>query len=267
MRDVLVLCYHAVSQSWPSPLAVRPAQIEEQLEFLLGRGYRPTTFSEAVIAPPARRTLAVTFDDAFRSVIEEGAPILARLEVPATVFVPTGWVGGAGPMAWPGIDGWLDGPYEQELASLSWSQLRSLAEAGWEIGSHTISHPPLPEVDDARLARELVGSRRDCEERLGRPCHSIAYPYGELDGRVVRAVAEAGYRTAAALPVRPGTRKTLEWPRVGVWRRETFSYWRQKTAPLRGRLVGSDVGERLLRWDRRLRGMPQPPNTPERVYF
>ena len=53
------------------------------------RGYRGATFEDAVSAPPARRTLAVTFDDAYLSVLELGKPILDRLGLVATVFVPT----------------------------------------------------------------------------------------------------------------------------------------------------------------------------------
>jgi peptidoglycan/xylan/chitin deacetylase (PgdA/CDA1 family) len=265
VRHTLVLCYHAVSRDWQSPLAVRPEQLEEQLDFLVRRGYRGATFTEAVTAPPTRRTLAVTFDDGFRSVIEEAAPILDGLGLRATVFVPTRWPEDGGPMTWSGIEHWASGPHQHELASLSWPELRSLADAGWEVGSHTHSHPHLPELDDRRLLDELTRSRLECEQRLGLPCRSIAYPYGERDRRVVRATAVAGYVGAATPPVRLGLRRPLEWPRVGVWRGETFSYWRQKTAPARGRLAGSQSGERLLRWDRRVRGLPLAPTTGERA--
>jgi peptidoglycan/xylan/chitin deacetylase (PgdA/CDA1 family) len=262
---VLVLCYHAVSESWPSPLAVRPSQLEEQLAFLVRRGYRGATFTDAVTSPPTRKTLAVTFDDGFRSVMERGLPVLSSLGLPATIFIPTEWIGRGEPLAWSGIDHWIGSPQEHELAPLTWSQLGSLAEAGWEIGSHTRTHPHLPMVGTGRVVDEVAHSRRECEERLGRRCRSIAYPYGEWDARVVRAVEEAGYQTGAALPVRVHARRTLAWPRVGVWRGETFPYWQQKTAPVRGRLAGSPTGERLLRCDRRLRGMPIRPTTGERV--
>src|SRR5205807_6269636 len=66
--DVLVLCYHAISESWSSDLAVSPDLLEAQIRLLLGRGYRGATFYEAVTAPPAARTLAVTFVDGYRSV-------------------------------------------------------------------------------------------------------------------------------------------------------------------------------------------------------
>ena len=262
---MLVLCYHAVSESWRSPLAVRPSQLEEQLAFLVTRGYRGATFTDAVTSPPARKTLAVTFDDGFRSVAERALPVLNRLGLPATIFVPTGWIGRDGSLAWSGIDHWVGSPQEHELAPLTWKQVRSLADAGWEVGSHTRTHPHLPMVDSPRVADEITRSRRDCEERLERPCRSIAYPYGEWDARVVRAVADAGYEAGAALPDRIQSRRTLTWPRVGVWRGETFSYWQQKAAPARGRLAGSAMGERVLRGDRRLRGAPPRPTTGEQV--
>ena len=91
-------------------------------------------------------------------------------------------------MAWPGIDGWLGTEHEHELQPLSWDELRRLQDAGWEIGSHACSHPYLTRLGDDELERELGESRRRLETELGRPCRSLAYPYGDHDERVVRAV-------------------------------------------------------------------------------
>ena len=60
----------------------------------------------------------VTFDDAYRSVIDRALPILAEFGIPGTVFTVTSFAGFDGPMTWPGIDGWLGGPYEPELAPM-----------------------------------------------------------------------------------------------------------------------------------------------------
>ena len=217
MRDVLVLCYHAVSERWPADLSVRPGTLERQLAYLVERGYCGATFHQAVHSPPAPRTLAVTFDDGFRSVVELALPILERLGLPGTLFVPTDHVGTAGPMAWPGIDRWLGGPHEHELAGVSWEQLAGLAGTGWEIGSHTCSHPLLPRLDDEAIQRELAGSRDAVEARIGTPCRSLAYPYGAVDGRVVAAAGEAGYSAAAGLPARLHRPDPLSWPRVGIY--------------------------------------------------
>ena len=229
-RSTLVLCYHALSERWPAVLAVTPEAFEAQLRLLLGRGYRGTTFSEAVRSP-GRRTLAVTFDDAYRSVYELARPILGELGLPATVFVPTAFAGSEKPMSWPGIERWLGGPHERELVPMSWEELGELAEAGWEIGSHTRTHPRLTELDDEALAVELEGSRADCEAALQAPCRSLAYPYGDEDERVVAAAGAAGYMAAGALPQSFAGASHLRWPRVGVYRPDDHRRFAIKTSP------------------------------------
>lgn len=250
MRDVLVLGYHAVSETWPAALALEPERLDAQLGLLVERGYRGATFTEAVTAPPARRTLAVTFDDGFRSVIDRALPILSRHGLPGTVFVPTDHVGRDAPMDWPTIDRWLGGPHERELMPMGWDDLRRLVDAGWEIGSHTRSHPHLPRQDDERARDELEGSRRVCEERLGTSCRSIAYPYGESDRRVLAAVRRAGYVAGAALPERIHRRHRLRWPRVGVWRRDPDALFEVKASRVRRRVLDFRTGD--PRW-----GLPE----------
>ena len=211
----LVLCYHAVSRSWPATLAVSPEQLREQLRYLLNRGYRPATFAEVACGDAPDKAMAVTFDDGYRSNLELGFPVLAEHGVPATIFVPTGHIGAAGPMSWPGIDRWLGTPHEHELVGLSWEELRRLRDAGWEVGSHTVTHPHLTSLDDESLRRELVGSRLACERELGEPCRTLAYPYGDNDGRVQAATRDAGYEAAAILALGPAG--AFRWPRVGVY--------------------------------------------------
>jgi peptidoglycan/xylan/chitin deacetylase (PgdA/CDA1 family) len=229
-RDILVLCYHAVSPTWPAALAISPTLLERQLSFLLRRGYRGATFSAAVSNARHERTLAVTFDDAYRSTLMLGKPVLDRLGLPGTVFVPTAFPGG-GPMAWPGIDVWTGGPHEHELTPMSWDDLSALAAEGWEIGSHTISHRQLTTCTDDELRAELVGSRRACADALGIDCQSVAYPYGDVDARVVRAASDAGYRTGAALPARMHRPRPLEWPRLGVYRIDALPRFAAKAVP------------------------------------
>jgi peptidoglycan/xylan/chitin deacetylase (PgdA/CDA1 family) len=79
---------------------------------------------------------------------------------------------------------------------MSWTELRGLAERGHEVGSHSMSHAILPLCDDEELTREVDGSRRFIEERLGRPLSSFCYPNGDFDRRTARAVAASGYARA-----------------------------------------------------------------------
>ena len=159
MSDVIVLCYHALSPAWEADLALAPDEFERQVDHLLRRGWHPATFADAVLRPPARRTVAITFDDAFMSVKLHAAPILSARGAPATVFAPTAFMSGGMKLAWPGIDQWLRTEREHELAAMGWDDLRGLADLGWEIGSHTRSHPKLTELDAGALQEELAGSR------------------------------------------------------------------------------------------------------------
>jgi peptidoglycan/xylan/chitin deacetylase (PgdA/CDA1 family) len=221
---VLVVCYHAVSDDWRAELAVSPEQLEDELGYLLGRGFDPVTFTEAVAGTRRGRMMAVTFDDAYRSVYERARPILERLGVPGTVFVPTAFPSSGAPMSWPGIDGFLDGPWAAELVPASWEELRALSRSGWEIGSHTRSHPHLPSLEDAELSHELEESRRECERHAGVRCTAIAYPYGDTDERVASAAAAAGYTAGAALYERLMRKSTMSdpmrWPRLVFNRRD-----------------------------------------------
>jgi peptidoglycan/xylan/chitin deacetylase (PgdA/CDA1 family) len=242
VRDVLVLCYHAVSERWPADFAVTPNQLEQQLRHLLDRGCRGATFTEAVKGPRSGRTLAVTFDDAFRSVLTLGFPVLERLGLPGTIFAPTAFMEGGRSLAWPEIGEWADGPYADELVPLSWQQLHEIADAGWEVGSHSLTHPRLTTLDDVELTRELGASKRECERQLGRPCTAIAYPFGDVDRRVVDAAAREGYEAGAAMTVRSSRVQPLAWPRFGVSREDSLARFRRQASPLVRRLRASPVG-------------------------
>lgn len=220
-KDIVVLCYHGVSPTWPAVVTVTPTNLEAQLSRFLRRGYRGSTLCDALTAPRHERTLVVTFDDAFRSVLTLAFPVLERLGLPATVFVPTAYPDSGSPMGWAGYDHWLGTPHEHELACLSWEELRRLRAAGWEIGSHTHSHPRLTSLDESSLTRELHISREKCEWEMKEPCYSLAYPYSDCDSRVVRAARQAGYALATTVAVGSRPALPLQWPRVIVARKDT----------------------------------------------
>ena len=233
---VLILCYHAVSESWNAPLSVTPDALRHQLGRLVSLGWRGTTFTDALSAPH-RRTLAVTFDDAFDSVGTLGAPILADLGLPATVFVATDWVDRA--LGWPEVAHWAQTEHADELRSMSWDSLRGLSHSGWEIGSHTCSHPHLAGLELEAIESELRRSRSACV-RQGLTCRSIAYPFGDADGRVRAATAAAGYEAAAGLSSAAFVRRDrFDWPRVGVWHGEPNWRFGLKVMPLTSRLRGT----------------------------
>jgi peptidoglycan/xylan/chitin deacetylase (PgdA/CDA1 family) len=230
--DTLVLCYHAVSPDWPERYTVTPGALETHVRDLLRRGYRGVTFADAVRADRRERVFALTFDDAYRSVREHALPLLDRLGVPATVFAVSGFAETAAPVT-TALGDWAGGPHEHELQSMGWDELRALAGQGWEIGSHTRSHPMLTRLGDGELADELTQSRAVCEAGVGQPVRSLAYPYGDFDARVSAAAAAAGYEQAATLfGGQPDDPAPLEWPRVAVNRHHSPRAFRLKSSRL-----------------------------------
>jgi peptidoglycan/xylan/chitin deacetylase (PgdA/CDA1 family) len=226
---------------------VTPDALERQLAELARRGYSGARFSEALGKERDGRVVSVTFDDGYRSVLELAKPILDHHGYPGTIFVPTDWPGESRPMCWQGIDDWLDTPHEHELSALTWQELRELADAGWEVGSHTNSHPHLPGLDDATLARELCDSKARVESKLSQPCISLAYPYGDMDARVVDATCKAGYRWAGTIPRVLSSPHPLTWSRVPIYHDDDMRRFSAKISPSLRRLRASRLGRSLDR--------------------
>ena len=214
----LVLGYHAVSSAWRAQLAVPEVVLRSQLARLESRGYVGLTLTEAErrrsdgSLPP--RTVVVTFDDGYASTLR-ALPILAEVGFPATVFVVTQFVESGELLRWQGIEEWLAPETRHELRPLGWSELEALTAAGWEVGSHTHSHPLLTAVDDERLSRELEASRSAIAGRLG-SCTSLSYPYGVADERVARATERCGYSVACALTFTQLVDEPFRRPRTGL---------------------------------------------------
>jgi peptidoglycan/xylan/chitin deacetylase (PgdA/CDA1 family) len=258
MSDLLILCYHAVSEDWPSDFAVSPSDLEDQLRHFLRRGYRPLPLSEALRDRRGGKVLVVSFDDAFSSVFERALPVTVALGVPATIFVPTSYIASAEAMQWSSLDRWAGTPHEDELRCMGWDELRQLVAAGWEVGSHTETHAKLTELSDAELDAELEGSKRRCEEELGRACEALAYPFGAHDRRVMERVRAAGYTAAVildgslAIPpgslVRPGRpREMYGLLREGVYRHDSRLRLAAKTSLFARRIRASRPFRAVLR--------------------
>jgi peptidoglycan/xylan/chitin deacetylase (PgdA/CDA1 family) len=247
--DLVILCYHAVSDTWPGVGAVATKVLDRQVRHLLGRGYRPLTLSAALAANPRERRLVVTFDDAFRSVLERGLPVLERLGVPATLFVPTDFASEVAPMTWSTLGQWIGSEHEGELRCMSWEEVRRLAALGWEIGSHTCSHPKLTAIGDAEAVAELTRSKQVCEAEVDRACESLAYPFGLHNPAVVERAASTGYRAAVTLGEHLLEARRREHPlelsREGVYRSTRWPHFLAATSPLLGRVRGSRFYRRL----------------------
>jgi len=83
-----------------------------------------------------------------------------------------------------------------DCGAITWEQAREMAAAGIEIGSHTVTHPILTQLDPAQLEYELRQSRSRLEHVLDREVALFCYPNGDYNARVRGAVERAGYRIA-----------------------------------------------------------------------
>jgi peptidoglycan/xylan/chitin deacetylase (PgdA/CDA1 family) len=146
--------------------------------------------------PP--RSVLLTFDDGYTSLLDGALPVTAPRGIPAVVFVVSGQLGGSN--RWDAERGAV------ELPLLDVDQLRRLVGEGWSLSVHTATHPHLTQQDAAGLDRELVQSLRDLRA-TGLPIEPVlAFPFGEHDVRVRSATRRAGYTAAFALegPRGPG---------------------------------------------------------------
>lgn len=89
---------------------------------------------------------------------------------------------------------------------LGWADLRALDPELFGVGAHTVNHACLPNESPSEVERQLVESKGEVEERIGREVNHFAYPNGWYSPSVVRAVEKAGYRSAVTTEDRPNHR-------------------------------------------------------------
>lgn len=190
-RGVTILCYHLVEAGTSSPVDLPAELFRRQMEELAASA-RVLALHDAVAELGSgeipERTAALTFDDAYANFAEEVWPVLEELGLPATLFVPVGFLertSGA-PMA-----------VAEDLPPITWERLRELAHSGLlTIGAHSLTHPDLRRFSDQELERELALSRRRLEERLEIEVDTFCYPRALWNRRVEAAVGRH-YRLAA----------------------------------------------------------------------
>ena len=193
-RRSVILGYHGVAESRRrddlSMLLVAPERFREQLALLRSAGFRFVTMAElareAGGSEPPAGLAAITFDDGMRNNHEVALPILQELGIPATVYVTIGFIDGASP--WIGADG--------DRAMMSAAQLRELAQAGWELGAHTMTHPDMAALDYDACLKEISDSRVALEELTGTPVETFAYPFGSYGPAALAAARDSGMLAA-----------------------------------------------------------------------
>jgi len=184
---VPILMYHVIgpaagAEDYPG-LFLSTEDFQAQVNWLSENGYTAVTLVQVQNAwydggtlPP--KPVVLSFDDGYLGQYLFAMPILEK----------KGWAGQLN--------------LKSEGSDLSSKQVKKMYRAGWEIASHTITHPDLTTLDPASLEHELVGSKNELEKDLGIEIVNFCYPAGQYDDEVVAAVEKAGYRGATT--VNPG---------------------------------------------------------------
>lgn len=219
-----ILCLHRVARNGPEG-PVPPEAFDNILKHIKEMGAASVSLGQvgrALIAGGQalpRKAVCICFDDCYADVLDHAVPILERHGFRASFFAVAGHLGGH--------SSWNQDP-ACRLPLMGAQDLRDLASAGHEIGSHGLWHCSLPGQNDQTLWAELSGSRKMLEDVLGQMVEVLAYPFGDVSPRVEQAVARAGYLAARSLRRgnlhRPASRFNLgviksggSWAAVSRW--------------------------------------------------
>lgn len=175
----VVLYYHAIPANLRSQFASQMDQLMRLTE--------PVDIEDNDGWGSGRRQSAVTFDDAFVSVVDNALPELRARGIPCTIFVPTGSLGRR--------PGWIDTSHPDGGEVVASAELlRAIASDPLVgVGSHSVSHPNFRRIDDGQARDELSRSKTVLEELLGQPVQWFSFPHGAYTARSLELARECGY--------------------------------------------------------------------------
>lgn len=181
-----ILYYHSV------PAEMRQA-FAAQMDALI-RLTAPVGIDQSPSSIDGTRYSSITFDDGFEDVAKNAIPELVERNIPATIFVT---VDAMGKMAgW-----WPESTSERVARIVTVDQIRKLPANLVNIGSHTLTHPRLPLLNEFQARRQLSASRAKLEQALQRRITAFSFPYGDFTGALLAWCRDAGYeRVYTTLP-------------------------------------------------------------------
>jgi peptidoglycan/xylan/chitin deacetylase (PgdA/CDA1 family) len=178
-RSMIVLYYHSVPPS-------RRVGFARQMAILARHAHVvPADWSDGT--DPAGPTVAITFDDAYASVIDNALPELAQRGFPCTIFVPSGVLGRK--PDWP-----MEGNSEDNEVVVDAARLTEICGPLVAIGAHSVSHPRLTRIALERARAEIGVSRAAIARLIGGPVTLFAFPYGDHDANLVEICRQEGFK-------------------------------------------------------------------------
>jgi peptidoglycan/xylan/chitin deacetylase (PgdA/CDA1 family) len=177
--ELTILYYHSVPANHRRGFA-RQMDALSRMANVVPASYRGNV-------PQGKQLVAITFDDAFVSVLENAMPELAARSFHCTVFVPVDLVGRT--PTWT-MDDFDDG----DETVMSAQQLREACSILVTFGSHTLTHPHLSRISLDRAQEEIQGSRQALKKLIQQEVQLFAVPYGDYNHSIIELCKEAGYQ-------------------------------------------------------------------------
>lgn len=175
--------YHRFGEAAFPSTSVSVEQLDEHIRELQSGSYTVMPLAEMIDAlragtPLPDRAVAITIDDAYRSVYDVAWPKFREAGLPFTVFVSTGGVDSGA----PGL--------------MTWDHLREMQKGGAAIEAHTVSHLHMADADIEENRSEVMESTLRIASEIGVKPRFFAYPYGEASDAVKGVVSAAGFDVA-----------------------------------------------------------------------
>jgi peptidoglycan/xylan/chitin deacetylase (PgdA/CDA1 family) len=220
-RRIVVLCYHSVHPTNAFASAT-PEQFDEQMRWLKEH-CDVIPLSEALDRAAGRRdslsepSVTITFDDGYDDNFVFALPVLIRYGIKASFYVTTGFIDRD-----PEVVDRMRRMRGMAVSALSWKQLAEMGQAGMDVGSHTITHRNLAELEPGAVRAELRDSKRSLEDHLSEEIDSVAYPFGipgrHVTDQTIAVARESGYRTGTSILYRDVRQHddVLNIPRIAV---------------------------------------------------
>lgn len=187
LNKLPILAFHSID-STGSTISICPTLFRGVLENLQAKGHHAVLLSDVVEWIQGKkqlpeRSVALTFDDGFHSVYEQAFPLLEDFGFSATLFLTTKYCGKHND--WPSQVHGIP-----KFPMLNWPQLTEMSRQVFEVQAHTKTHPYLSRTNTESMLGELVDSKNEIQDRLGKAVKFFAYPYGDYNSKVLEVTRQ-----------------------------------------------------------------------------
>jgi len=196
LKPIPILTYHQIDECpiKGTPyrgLVVSQKLFSEHMQLIRFFGYKGVSMSELLPYLQGEKNgkvIGITFDDGYKNNFTKALPILKKHNFSATCYIVTNYIGKT--------NEWDLEKKIKQTQLMTEEEIRSWCAQGFEVGSHTMSHPYLTTLSDTKASAEIKYSRMKLEEIVEMPINHFCYPYGNFSERDTWLVKEANYKTA-----------------------------------------------------------------------